>query len=277
MKETRENIEEFVRKFQSFEGCLEIIQNEEGGQILSTVSELTGIPPENLGNLKADTLGSYNKKTSYHNVLKILGKTAVCFRDLYKDLYDEKSRHNLFSIIKYWLIPDRDFLKESFSQNTTQVKDGLYADKPCFIIYNSDEIKEHIDEIIGMKSGDYFLYEPESFLHDITSAYLLISALRKDISFDLQMTDAEHIFLSCYTPVPKIKKLMKKHNRLHVVSMAKNPGAWKNEELLKDKGLVPYFLYKDYNYSSKMVGADNGDYPYLEKYLQGLELEFLEM
>lgn len=53
-------------------------------------------------------------------------------------------------------------------------------------------------------------------------------------------------------------------------------GGWTNQQLLKDCGLVPYLLYKNHGFHSVLVGMRcSKDYPYLERYLRGLELDFL--
>jgi len=51
---------------------------------------------------------------------------------------------------------------------------------------------------------------------------------------------------------------------------------WNNVQLLKDCGLVPYLLHKNHGFSSTMVGAKKGEYPYLDTYVKGLQMEFLE-
>lgn len=65
----------------------------------------------------------------------------------------------------------------------------------------------------------------------------------------------------------------------YVIAHDDNPnqgGGWNNQQLLKDCGLVPYLLYKNHNFHSVMVGLKvDADYPYLEKYVRGLELDFL--
>ena len=53
-------------------------------------------------------------------------------------------------------------------------------------------------------------------------------------------------------------------------------GGWNNQQLLKDFGLVPYLLHKNHGFHSVMVGLQLADdYPYVKKYLRGLELDFL--
>ena len=53
---------------------------------------------------------------------------------------------------------------------------------------------------------------------------------------------------------------------------------WSNQTLLKDCGIIPYLLYKNHGFHSVMVGYNEKipDFPYLEKYVRGLEMDFLE-
>lgn len=53
---------------------------------------------------------------------------------------------------------------------------------------------------------------------------------------------------------------------------------WFNQALLKDCGIIPYLLYKNHGFHSVMVGYNEKipDFPYLEKYVKGLEMDFLE-
>ena len=55
-------------------------------------------------------------------------------------------------------------------------------------------------------------------------------------------------------------------------------GGWSNQSLLKDCGLVPYLLHKNHGFLSVMVGGGKFSpekFPYLEKYVRGLEMVFL--
>ena len=65
----------------------------------------------------------------------------------------------------------------------------------------------------------------------------------------------------------------------YLIASSGNPnlgGGWNNQQLLKDCGLVPYLLHKNHGFHSVMVGLKvDASYPYLEKYLRGLELDFL--
>ena len=55
-------------------------------------------------------------------------------------------------------------------------------------------------------------------------------------------------------------------------------GPWINQYLLKDCGIIPYLLYKNHGFRAVMVGPGKFEpekFPYLEKYIRGLELDFL--
>lgn len=45
--------------------------------------------------------------------------------------------------------------------------------------------------------------------------------------------------------------------------------------LLKDVGMIPYTMYKDFDYDASIVTYQNGDYPNLDNEVKGLKLEFL--
>ncbi len=51
---------------------------------------------------------------------------------------------------------------------------------------------------------------------------------------------------------------------------------WRNVELTKDCGLIPYLLHKNHSMEVTMTGAAREDYPYLETYVKGLHMDFLE-
>lgn len=55
-------------------------------------------------------------------------------------------------------------------------------------------------------------------------------------------------------------------------------GGWSNQQLLKDIGIIPYLLHKNYGFRAVMVGDGKFDpekYSYLEKYVRGLEMDFM--
>lgn len=51
---------------------------------------------------------------------------------------------------------------------------------------------------------------------------------------------------------------------------------WRNVELTKDCGLIPFLLYKNHGMDVTMAGAEVEDYPYAETVVKGIKMEFLE-
>ena len=49
-----------------------------------------------------------------------------------------------------------------------------------------------------------------------------------------------------------------------------------NQHLTKDVGMIAYLMEKYYNYESKIVTYNNGEYPYIQKELQGFKIEFID-
>ncbi len=55
-------------------------------------------------------------------------------------------------------------------------------------------------------------------------------------------------------------------------------GSWWNQALLKDCGIIPYVLYKNHGFRSVMINFGKPapeKFPYLEKYVRGLEMDFI--
>ena len=61
-----------------------------------------------------------------------------------------------------------------------------------------------------------------------------------------------------------------------LICMSFEENMWKNVHLMKDCGLVPYYFHKIYGYEAVMVGANVDNYTYLDTYLKGLKMEFLD-
>jgi glycosyltransferase involved in cell wall biosynthesis len=59
-----------------------------------------------------------------------------------------------------------------------------------------------------------------------------------------------------------------------IYSLASQCGHWSNTQLLKECGLIPFMLHKNFGYKAVMVGENTGDYPYLSQ-LPGLEMDFI--
>ena len=141
-------MDEFILKFQSFEGIADILHTMDVEDILSKVSALSGISKESLRMLKIKDLGTEGRRSDYVSGIKELKKTIPFFSELYKAVSDDRSKKIMTAMFKYWLIPDEAFLRESYSGSPEEEKDC------ALIIKDPGEIKEHIEEIRALKSGE---------------------------------------------------------------------------------------------------------------------------
>ena len=109
----------------------------------------------------------------------------------------------------------------------------------------------------------------------------LIDAMNPNYEYKIRHYHKEQNWETVLYAIPKEKKKNKRkikegnEKKKRVVSISAEMG-WDNMQLTKDCGLIPYLLYKNHNCESVMVGERNGDYPYLEQYVKGLKMEFLE-
>ncbi len=104
----------------------------------------------------------------------------------------------------------------------------------------------------------------------------LIDTINPDYRFYIRHYCEEQNWETVLYAIPPCKeKESRKPGRKRVVAMAPYERGWLNVELIKDCGLIPYILYKNYNYDVSMVGADAGPYSYHEKYTKGVKMEFL--
>lgn len=60
-----------------------------------------------------------------------------------------------------------------------------------------------------------------------------------------------------------------------LVMFPSDDGQWGNHHLLKEIGLIPYHMYQELGYESILLSRDRGPYDYLNKFLNGLQMEFI--
>ena len=110
----------------------------------------------------------------------------------------------------------------------------------------------------------------------------LIDAMNPNYEYKIRHYHKEQNWETVLYAIPKEKKKNKRERKegnrkkKRVVSVSPYDVGWSNMFLTKDCGLVPYLLHKNHNCESIMVGERNGDYPYLDQYVKGLKMEFLE-
>lgn len=119
-------------------------------------------------------------------------------------------------------------------------------------------------------------------ISDLWEIPRLIDAMNPNYEYKIRHYHKEQNWETVLYAIPKGKKKNKRkikegnRKKKRVVSISPLEVGWNNMQLTKDCGLIPYLLYKNHNCESIMVGEKNGDYPYLEQYVKGLQMEFLD-
>ena len=107
----------------------------------------------------------------------------------------------------------------------------------------------------------------------------LIDTINPNYEYSIRHHHKEQNWETVLYAIPKKdKETIEETNtkKKRVVTICPLDVGWSNLALTKDCGLIPYLLYKNHNCESIMVGEKNGEYPYLDTYVKGLQMEFLK-
>lgn len=372
---------EFTRLFQSYHGISTILRNSTHHDIVSLISEITSISPEDL---EQWPMGGYSKgKTSgaYYFTLEDLLRNIDYYDWLYDRLADDISQKIFTKLIQFRLIPSMQLLQSAYdginhqyfdksivscdenevfvdcggfvgdttedyiqqygaykkiyvyepsADNIETCRKNLekYSDvvvKRCGVgekntwmamdtskssssFLNADQGKEAV-EIISLDEDipekvTFIKMDIEGFeipaligaknhikndspklaictyhiLSDMWEIPKLIDAINPNYQFYIRHyceTQNHKTVLYAIPPCPKKETHPSSNKQKRIVAIAPYERGWSNVELIKDCGLIPYILYKNYDHKVSMVGAYNGPYPYLDEFIKGVELEFL--
>lgn len=221
----------------------------------------------------------------YRNVLKDLLKNIVHYDRLYHRLKDETSRTVFANLIGYRVLPAQSFLKQAcqLSMADDMEEKDSFAEDLCLM-----EEKRLIREEFPRLSFDV-----SPMATDLWRIPALLDAIRGDYVFFLRCYDMEGRQRTCFYALPpkgfnalppkgfhalppkEMADVTKQQGqRKRAVALAPYERGWKNAELLKDCGLIPYLLFKNHDCDVTMVGAPMEDASNL-KYIEGVKLEFL--
>lgn len=282
---------EFLSLFQNYTGISALLKSCTYQEIVSVVSEITSISPEVLGTLP---MGGYSKgKTSgtYHFVLKDLLQNVGHYDWLYERLADERSREVFTLLMQFRLVPDMKFIASACDGENPQYFDKSFADCDEDIHEKITFIKTDIEgfEVSSLLGAKNHIRDDSPKLavctyhivSDMWEIPRLIESMNPNYRFYLRhyMKTQNWETVLYAIPIKHKKETTVKsdimHSRKNIVAMAPYERGWSNVELIKDCGLIPYLLHKNYGYHVTMVGANGGPYPYHEMYTKGVEMDFL--
>lgn len=175
-------------------------------------------------------------------------------------------------------------LDNTHPQNVSEVKitslDADIAEPVSFIKMDVEGFE--VDALIGAKRHirdespklAICVYHLPS---DIWEIPRLIDAINPDYDFYMRHYNAEQSWETVIYAIPKAPETRpalpeKEHPGVYAVNGYF--GFWTNLELTKDCGAVPFLLYKRFGCRAVMLTAPGREYPSLETYTRGMEVDF---
>ena len=255
---------DIISRLNSAAGITEILKGMTIDEYITKSSELFELPTDELSEIDIECFGAAGRLTSYRRAVGLLFERSELVLRLFEIFSDETSLNILIGMIRYWLLPDPQLLNYS----------GESDDVGCVKLKmrSIGDIKKEAQTIHDLRFGEELRVYMDNVLPDLFYACELISSLNHNIKLKLKMSAFRDIYLEGYyfryAPEKKLPDTPR------VAAIARVEGEWRNQELLKDFGLVPYILHKNHGCDSVMVGEEN-PLPYAEKYLKGMRMEFL--
>lgn len=259
---------EFKELFQDYAGISRLLKLYSYQDIVSAVSKAASVSFEAMENYFAIGYPDGRLNSTYRFVLEDLLQNVEHYDWLYDKLADDRSRMTFTRLIQFRLVPDSVFIEESCDEENRQCfdhplvncdelignKNHIRDDSPklavctCRSISGMWEIPKLIDHI--NPNYRFYLHHYRSIQNHETVLYAIPA-------------DQDNKKVEIYRPQKRI------------VALAPYERGWSNVELIKDCGLIPYLLHKNHGHDVSMVGADNGPYPYHDKYTKEVTMEFL--
>lgn len=249
-------------------------------EILNHAAKLFSIQAGELEQIPLPSCKKDGKAVSYQYVLKDVLKNIGFYDWSFEQLADEISKVIFGRRTQYQVLPDPLFL-EQIPVDETPFRFDDMDEKGCSVpVLN---LEDGISAIIKAKS----LIEKETprlvigagrNFSDFWEIPRLLYGMNPNYQFYLRCHQnlPEQTFTYYGVPVKQTATAaFKPGRRKRVVAMAPYERGWSNVELVKDCGLIPYLFYKNHGCEAVMVGANGGPYPYLEKYIKGVKMEFL--
>lgn len=189
-------------------------------------------------------------------------------------LYDSVSQNALACWIRYLLVPYNKFMNMAISPYDDKSISSVNAEDKLNVKNAADIISNK--KVIFSKTPDICISVNE--VGDIWIISRLINAINNNYMYSLRhysSADGWNTVLTAIVPESQSckEKIIKEKKK--IVTLHYGPG-WTNTELTKDCGFIPYLMYKNHNCDSYMVGVKKDNYTYLDTYVKGMKMEFLE-
>lgn len=111
-------------------------------------------------------------------------------------------------------------------------------------------------------------------LSDMWEIPLLIKEICPDYCFYLRHYREDRNWETVFYAIP-VKRQRESKKVKKIVALPYQKG-WRNVELTKDCGIIPYLFYKEHSLDVTMAGGNVDSYSYLDTFVKGLKMEFLD-
>ena len=264
---------ELMKTIQSYPDIANMLREYSYDDILSEAAAIIGVSEEKLENYLLRLYENSDKPITYKVSVQELTQNLEYYDWVFQKLENDASRVTFANLIMYRVLPLKQFLVEA-SNYLSAGEETEFLEKTS--LYGEAEILQDKDLVLQENMG-LRIYVNDS-VENIWKLPKLIDFLNADYRYYIKHTIVEERQETTVYVVPieeKITLPLILSDKKNVVAMAPYTRGWSNVELLKDCGLIPYLLYKNHNCDVTFVGAYNGDYPYWDKYLKGVKMEFL--
>lgn len=254
--------------FESYETISDFVKENSIEEILVCVCNILNSEPEAMSRYPMGMVKRDGNKATYYDCLTDLKENIDKYCRVYDRLSDAASKNRYMYQMAYRLLPNKKFLTELSDDDHMEFSDVETVDK--------DEIKYIIENRNSFKDGETKL--SISIHHTISDMWeipLLISRFLPNNDLRIFRNKEKNIAETMLYSAPKRKK--RKNALKTTVTIMPQLRYWKNVELIKDCGLIPYLLHKDHGMEATMVGFPTDLSGYTNRqYVEGMNYACFE-
>ena len=275
MKETP-----FVEYFRSFPFLSGLIQGYSFEDIVNLIAQVLKRTPEQLKTYDISKLIKMSYPVSYQDVLLELTDHFSRYSQMFERFADQPSRELFFDLVRFRVLPSMKYLEgnlydiSAYPVGETDEWLEIFPE-PGREAHTADTIVGHKNRIRDRFPGIRVQLDP--VLSDIWEIPQIIDYIHCDYQFYLrrEKRQSEICNILYALPLKNAEKCARRAAGRRVVAMAPYEQPWRNVELVKDCGLIPYLLYKRHGCHVRMTGAKGENYSYYPL-IDGVQMEFLQ-
>lgn len=251
-----------------YAGISEMLKRVSHNEIMSNAAELFEVEQAYIEQASVGLFSKSTNKDTYFDAVVDMIRNVKKYDWVYEHLADIESKEVFTNLVRYRLLPDKEFLIMAASKGNIPLDCEKVME--CAGAQAVIGAKEYIENFYPRLA-----ISMDNFVSDLWELPMLLHMIREDYRYYLRHVQSGNSKGTVLYALP-VNPVKTKQKQIHrVVAMAPYERPWSNVELIKDCGLIPYLLYKNHGCDVSMVGAKGGEYPYAEL-VKGMKLKFLE-